>query len=156
MTNPNFPLPLILKEVPGEFGFTGKQIYRLGGNFQWRDVIVPMSFKTDLASVPGAMQERGYKKAAVIHDYLCKQVRKSLGTYAWADRALFNAMRDDGAPYLVAYTYWAWVRGCHIVKNGSRSTPLAGICFSQYQFAHGAPLRDDVPDVADNVSRLGG
>ena len=117
MTNPNFPLPLILDEVPGEFGFTGKQIYRLGGNFQWRDVIVPMSFKTDLASVPGAMQERGYKKAAVIHDYLCKEVRKGHGTYAKADRALFNAMRDDGAPYLVAYTYWAWVRGRHVIKG---------------------------------------
>ena len=78
---------------------------------------MPTGFKTDLASVPGAMQERGYKKAAVIHDYLCKQVRKSLGTYAWADRALFNAMRDDGAPYLVAYTYWAWVRGRHLVKG---------------------------------------
>ena len=119
MTNPNFPLPLILDEVPGEFGFTGKQIYRLGGPFQWRAIIVPTGFKTDLASVPGAMQERGYKKAAVIHDYLCKQVRKGIGTYAQADRALFNAMRDDGAPYLVAYTYWAWVRGRHMIKNGS-------------------------------------
>jgi len=28
-------------------------------------------------------------------------------------------MRDDGAPYLVAYTYWAWVRGRHMIKNGS-------------------------------------
>jgi len=26
-------------------------------------------------------------------------------------------MRDDGAPYLVAYTYWAWVRGRHVIKG---------------------------------------
>lgn len=117
MTNPNFPLPLILIPVPGEKGFTGKPIYRLGGDFRWRGVLVPGGFKTDLASVPGSMNEKGYQKAAVIHDYLCKEVRKGNGTYAQADRALYDAMRDDGASILVANTYWAWVRARHIVKG---------------------------------------
>lgn len=113
--NPHFPLPLLLEEMPGEFGFTGKQIYKLTANFMWRNVVVPAGFKTDLASVPGSMNAQGYKKAAVIHDYLCKEVRKGHGTYAKADRALYDAMIDDVAPKIVAKVYWAWVSARHAI-----------------------------------------
>ena len=122
--NPHFPLPLLLEEMPGEFGFTGKQIYKLTANFMWLNgsvakpsntVVVPAGFKTDLASVPGSMNAQGYKKAAVIHDYLCKEVRKGHGTYAKADRALYDAMIDDGAPKIVAKVYWAWVSARHAI-----------------------------------------
>ena len=116
MTEP-FPLPLVLIPVDG-VGATGNPLYRLGAEFRWRNITVPEGFKTDLVSAPGwsGVSITRYKKAAVIHDYLCNKIRAgqmARMSIAQADGCLYEAMRDCGASVVLATAYWLYVSTRH-------------------------------------------
>lgn len=130
--NPAFPFPLELLRRQGRDGFTGHPLYDLTADFLWvpqhkeadHDMVrVPRGFSTDLASTPEWMSAKGWRKAAVVHDYLCNVARSVGGALmrSWlkdADSCLYYAMLDDGAPVAIAYAYWAAVRAKHVLEEG--------------------------------------
>lgn len=76
-------------------------------------IIVPEGFRTDLASIPRLFRNLPFldpdgvsRRPAVLHDYLySQQVAR-----ASADYKLFKALREEGASYATAWTFWAAVR----------------------------------------------
>lgn len=93
-----------------------------------RDVIVPVGFSTDLASVPRVplayMLAGGTaKKAAVVHDYLYTE---RLCSRAEADAVLEEAMTASGQPWWRIKLMWAGVRlggGSHWESKVEDETP---------------------------------
>lgn len=89
--------------------------------FDYGLVVVPAGFKTDLASIPFPLnrflkRNGPWGRAAVIHDYLCKQV-VGLSAHRYpglnrklADAVFREAMVADGVNSVVAWTLWAFVR----------------------------------------------
>lgn len=73
---------------------------------------VPVNFSTDFASVPQAftwlIPRYGiYTKAAILHDYLC---REKIVNRADADGIFRRAMRELGVSFLRRWMMWAAVR----------------------------------------------
>lgn len=112
-----FLTPLILEELHDVRGLFGRSEWRVSAPLQFestvlgRQVIVPVGWKTDRASVPRlpllflACGDAG-NAAAVVHDYL----------YAWgeetrkvADRVFFEALRSRGL-FIRAWLMWLGVR----------------------------------------------
>lgn len=109
----------------------GNQFFRLIDPFSWtHDSVtytVSENFITDFATIPGLLsgildpRDERYARAAVIHDWLCYLVRRAMPepgggkvmTYRRADDLFFAAMRDCGASYLYAFSFWFAIRRRH-------------------------------------------
>jgi len=96
----------------------GPDFWIVQAPLQWREdngelIVVPVGFRTDLASIPRLFRNLPFldpngisRRPAVLHDYLySKQV-----TRISADYKLFKALRVEGASYATAWTFWAAVR----------------------------------------------
>lgn len=96
-------------------------------NEDWVDVFddgcvtVPADTITDMASIPFPVNRflkpyGPWKRAAVVHDYLCKQFRRQQPgplpdiQRRIADSVFYEAMRADGINVTVAFVFWVYVR----------------------------------------------
>jgi hypothetical protein len=76
---------------------------------------VPAGFGTDFASVPSAFtwllpRYGRYTKAAILHDWLCRQAREGGVSRDDVDGLFRRAMRELGVPFLKRWLMWAAVR----------------------------------------------
>lgn len=113
-----FP-PVDVDVAYGQWVLKDEAIYEsdVGGT-----VTVPAGFKTDFASIPPWVPRRiadpaGHsRKAAVIHDYLCRTA-ESRKQRALGDRIFREAMLVVGVPRWRAWMMWAAVRLQTAVKK---------------------------------------
>lgn len=91
-----------------------------------RSFHVPVGQGTDFASVPRVFvwflpRYGRYTKAAILHDYLWRELacRGEL-SYVDADGLFHRAMRDLGVPFLKRWILWGAVRWGALVKLGGR------------------------------------
>lgn len=87
---------------------------------------VPVGQGTDFASVPRVFvwflpRYGRYTKAAILHDYLWRELAcKGRLSYVDADGLFHRAMRELGVPFLQRWILWGAVRWGALVKRGGR------------------------------------
>lgn len=87
---------------------------------------VPVGQATDFASVPRLFvwflpRYGRYTKAAILHDYLWRELAcKGDIAYVDADGLFHRAMREAGVPFLQRWIMWGAVRWGALVKPGGR------------------------------------
>lgn len=84
--------------------------------------VVPEGFQTNLASVPRIFYTLvppfgRYTKAAVLHDYLCKQFHYGFVTRKLADEVFLEAMKVSNVQFITRYLLYGCVRLYAIVKR---------------------------------------
>jgi hypothetical protein len=79
--------------------------------------VVPRGFVTDLGSIPRLLwsiypRDGIYRKAAVIHDWLCARIAQGDVPWSWVFAAdvFWRAMRDSGVPPVTARVLWLAVQ----------------------------------------------
>ena len=86
--------------------------------YEGRDqaITVPVGFETDFASVPQAVQwlipvSGRYTRAAIVHDWLCKEgLRSNLMSSHDVDGVFRRIMRESGVPLVRWWLMWTGVR----------------------------------------------
>ena len=90
---------------------------------------VPAGFETDFASVPTAFgwllpRSGRYTKAAVLHDYLCKESKAGRFDRDDADGIFRRTMRELDVPFLRRWLMWAavasattWLHRRHLLRR---------------------------------------
>jgi hypothetical protein len=78
-------------------------------------IIIPAGTYTDFASIPRGLRwliprVGDHGKAAVVHDYLCDQCNRGIGTRKRADRIFIEAMEELGVGWLKRRIMYAGVR----------------------------------------------
>ena len=78
----------------------------------WKNIKVPIGFKTDLATIPKQLQfafkpNGKYSRASVLHDFL---YTRELYSRYYADRTFLEAMKYDGVGYFTRYSFYYAVR----------------------------------------------
>lgn len=116
-----------LAKMVGKYKLTNELIYiwRRKRNLK---IVVPIGFKTDLASVPPPLRPfippdgSLWDDAAILHDFAVKCVHKNTPisgrrriTMKEADCLLYDAMRDLGASVFTAGLFYATVRFHHTI-----------------------------------------
>ena len=113
-----FPKFLILKCLSKERSRFRFEVYE--NHFEYHTnggeiVSVPVSFRTDFASVPWFFRRvvpatGRYNEATVIHDYLCFLSNKMQYNRRKADRIFYEAMIDLEVNKLKCFIIWSGVR----------------------------------------------
>lgn len=112
----NFLTPLIIKDN-GDYTFTLVEgfRYQTGGEFGRISIHVPKGYITDFASIPrifwSILPPHGpWGKAAVIHDYLYKLVRKNKFDRGVADAIFKEAMTELNVHWINKWILYLSVR----------------------------------------------
>lgn len=89
---------------------------------------VPSGEETDFASIPGPIQwllpkSGRYTKAAVLHDYLCKNGPKLGVNRKDADGLFRRCMRELEVPFLRRWTMWGGVRAASLFQSRFKDGP---------------------------------
>lgn len=133
--NPHFfPLPLLVKDRADGSAFEFETVSPFV--FCWqgipdcqpaRDIVVPVGFRTDFASIPRPLQGfldavNDVAPAALVHDFLytCGMFERR----EYADRVFLDALRANGVGWIRARTLWAGVRlggGSHYVEDAAQA-----------------------------------
>lgn len=128
-----FPLPLLVKDLADGSAFEFETVAPFV--FCWqgisdqpaRDIVVPVGFRTDFASIPRPLQGfldaiNDVAPAALVHDFLytCGMFERR----EYADRVFLDALRANGVGWIRARTLWAGVRlggGSHYVEDAAKA-----------------------------------
>jgi hypothetical protein len=105
---------LLLQSVQGtERGFTVAQDFHYE-TLAGASIIVPMGYRTDLASVPRAFfwlfpPSGKYREAAVVHDFIYTNLT-TIYTRSQADQIFMDAMSELGVSWWRRKMMWSAVR----------------------------------------------
>ena len=93
-------------------GTKDPKMYKLNKILQYDEIIIPIGFKTDLASIPYPLNKilkpfRKYTRSAVLHDFLYSSNRTDR---YYDDRKFLEAMKSDEVNLSVRYSFYISVR----------------------------------------------
>ncbi|WP_169780208.1 DUF1353 domain-containing protein [Campylobacter curvus] len=97
-----------------------KDKFELVQEYQYKDIIVPIGFKTNGANVPRIFwsifppNSPEYLSAILVHDYLCEQRE-----FRKADETLREMMSELGCSKLKVWIFYTACRIYHKIKYGA-------------------------------------
>lgn len=100
----------------------GKDTFKLIEAYEWQGVVVPKGFISNGANVPRVFwsiyppNSPEYLSACVIHDYLCDFACKDKEALKYADKMLFEAMKELKVSKLTCYIFYYACRAYHKIK----------------------------------------
>ena len=118
-----FKTNLVTETVDGGFRLTQELIYH--SDYLGRDVVVPINFFTDFASVPWFLRwaipvaTGKNRKAAVVHDWLCDPTVQAIyrTNQVGADRVFREALDVCNVNPVGQWAMWAPVRTYQAIKG---------------------------------------